>query len=146
MGQAHLDNDIGVLRVQARVVKADGGRADGAAVQRDSAEVERDAVVGRRVLYCVQARAVARLVKDDIALYRAVQDQAGLAPAPRAASRVTNGVLGASFPQPAFLWLSPGKPASLEPSLHGRLVCTGQQQAATMQVMLTQRHRQAGVH
>lgn len=124
-GQAHLDNDIGVLRVQARVVEADGGRADGPPVQRDRAEVERDAVVGRRVLDRVQARAVASLVEDHVALDRAVQDQAGLAPAPRAASRVTEGVLGASFPQPATLWRAPGRPACLELSLHGRLVCTG---------------------
>ena len=76
-----LGNDVGVVGVNARVVKADGGGLDWAAVQLDGAEVEGDARVGRCVLQGVEPRAVAGLVKHIVALDRALQDEAGLAPA-----------------------------------------------------------------
>ncbi len=78
---AHLGDDIGVVGVDARVVKADGGCLDWAAVQLDGAEVEGDARVGGSVLEGVEPCAVAGLVEDIVALNRALQDEARLAPA-----------------------------------------------------------------
>ena len=80
MAGAHLGDHIGVVGINAGVVKADGGGLDWAAVQLDGTKVEGDARVGRSVLQRVEPRAVAGLVKDIVALNRALQYQARLAP------------------------------------------------------------------
>lgn len=80
---AYLGNDVGVVGVDPRVVEADGGGLDGAAIQLQRAEVEGDARVGLRVLQRVQPGAVGRAVEHKVALHDPVQDEAGLAPAPQ---------------------------------------------------------------
>ena len=78
---AHLGNHIRVIGVDARVVEADGGGFDRAGIQLEGTEVERNAGVRSCVLEGVQAGAVAGPVKDVVALYDPVKDQALLAPA-----------------------------------------------------------------
>ena len=91
--EGHLGNDVGVVGVDAGVVKADGGGLDWAPVQLDGAEVQGDARVGRCVFQRVQPCAVAGLVENIIALDRALQDQARLAPAQQSGSLVTFDVI-----------------------------------------------------
>ena len=78
---AYLGNDVGVVGVNAGVVKADCGGLDGTPVQLQRAEVEGDSWVGLCVLQRVQTSPVGCAVKDKVALHYAMQDEARFAPA-----------------------------------------------------------------
>ena len=79
--RTNLGNDIGVVGVDAGVVKADGGCLDWAAIELDGAEVQGNARVGLCVLQRVKSSPVAGPVKYIVALDGAVQDKTCLAPA-----------------------------------------------------------------
>lgn len=65
-----------MIGINARVVKADRRCLDGAVIQLQGAEVQRDTRVRCCVFDRVQARDVACFVKDEVALDHAIQNEA----------------------------------------------------------------------